>query len=240
MYPQNFVSLFPPFPRNNKVFVAMSFDERLTSRWQNVIRPAIEMVRLGDRPLQSVRVDAGKVSDSILTEILDGISTSRIIFVDVTALDFVNGRPVRNANVLYELGIAHATRLAEEVIIVRSDTAPLFDLANVRVNTYEPDTQPDAARDFIAGSIVSAIKEIRLRQHLSVQRAVDSLDFDSWMTLCDAVRFLSVASPQALSSWTLKGWVDARAIRHLLDIGALRATYPQPCEAYLDKTTGEI
>jgi hypothetical protein len=39
MYPANYFGLFPPFPRENTVFVAMSFDPRFQTRWSNVIVP---------------------------------------------------------------------------------------------------------------------------------------------------------------------------------------------------------
>jgi len=135
MYPASLFDLFPPFPREEKVFIAMSFDPRFDHRWRDVIAPAIRNVLVHGTPLEPVRVDMRRVSDSILTEILTGITNSRLIFADVTTIGAVDGRPVRNGNVLYEVGIAHAVRLAEEVILFRSDNDPLlFDMANVRVN----------------------------------------------------------------------------------------------------------
>ena len=44
MFPNHYFGLFPPFPRNNRVFVAMSFDEQFKDRWQNVLVPAITSV----------------------------------------------------------------------------------------------------------------------------------------------------------------------------------------------------
>ena len=51
-----------------------------------MIAPAIRQVLRNDVPLEPFRVDSRKVSDSILTEILDGISKSRLVFADITAV----------------------------------------------------------------------------------------------------------------------------------------------------------
>jgi hypothetical protein len=113
MYPANYFGLFPPFPREDKVFIAMSFDQRFEDRWTRVIGPAIRNIRVNDVPLEPHRVDIRQISDSILTEILAGITNHRAIFADVTSLGSIDGRPLRNGNVMYEVGLAHALRLPE-------------------------------------------------------------------------------------------------------------------------------
>lgn len=40
VYPQNLFALYPPFPRYNTVFVAMSFAPQFANRWARVISPA--------------------------------------------------------------------------------------------------------------------------------------------------------------------------------------------------------
>jgi len=148
MYPSHFFGLFPPFPREDKVFVAMSFDPRFDQRWSEVIAPAVRRVLWNDKALEPLRVDSRKVSDSILTEILDGISKSRLILADITTIGKLNDTSIRNGNVMYEVGIAHAVRLPEEVLLFRSDgDTLLFDTSNIRVNKYQPEISPDEARD---------------------------------------------------------------------------------------------
>ncbi len=74
-------------------------------------------------------------SDSILTEILDGIGRCRAFLADISLIGEIENTPIRNANVLYEVGLAHAVRLPQEVLLFRSDDRPLmFDMANIRVN----------------------------------------------------------------------------------------------------------
>ena len=76
--------------------MAMSFDPRFQARWENVISPAITNVARNNVPLAPYRVDARRIGDSILTEILGGISTSLLVLVDVTTLGHVDSKVIRN------------------------------------------------------------------------------------------------------------------------------------------------
>jgi hypothetical protein len=139
------------------VFVAMSFDQRFQRRWEEVIEPGINSVQVAGQRLKAYRVNASVIGDSILTEILGGIGRARIIFADVTSHNLEGATeemPIRNGNVMYEVGIAHATRLPEEVLLFRSDRQRLlFDVANVRVNCYDPDNDPETARTVVSSAI---------------------------------------------------------------------------------------
>jgi hypothetical protein len=184
MYPQNYFNLFPPFPRNNTVFVAMSFDSKLNHRWENVIQPAISTVSHDGNPLEAKCVDTRRIGDSILTEILTHIRNARLIFADVSLIGQIAKRPVRNGNVMYEVGIAHAVRLPEEVLLFRSDNKPLlFDVANVRVNHYEPDKDTTTACSLVIDAINEALREVELKKHLAVQATAHALDSVTWWTL---------------------------------------------------------
>src|SRR5512139_2233994 len=63
MYPAEVLALFPPFPRNNRVFVAMSFDDRFQLRFDEVLRPAIEGIEYLGQKLVAHRVDLTIKSD---------------------------------------------------------------------------------------------------------------------------------------------------------------------------------
>ena len=80
MYPLNFFTLFPPFPRENKVFVAMSFDDKFERRWKEVIIPAVQEISDNGTQLEPYRVDMGKGSDSIPTDIISGIGNCFLFF----------------------------------------------------------------------------------------------------------------------------------------------------------------
>ena len=238
MYPAEYFSLFPPFPREDRIFVAMDFGERFRSRWERVIRPAVDAVRVNNVPQSAHRVDARSIGDSILTEILKGITSSRLIVADVTAIEGVERRrstgetehvALRNANVMYEVGLAHAARLPEEVLLFRSDHDPLmFDVAQIRVNTYDPDGAPDATRAQVTKIVVDALNELRLRRHMAVERAATRLDAMSWQVLTDVARTEPSGTPhpevktigEVLSN---AGRLDA--IHRLLDVGAIQMRF---------------
>jgi hypothetical protein len=227
MYPLNIFNLFPPFPHTNNVFVAMSFNEKFDNRWENVIKPAIYEVGL-----KPYRVDMKTISDSIITEIVSGIGNCRLFFADVTTLAHCENRSFRNENVLYEVGIAHSSRLPEEVILFRSDNDPLmFDLSNIRVNRYDPDVNKEEARNLVTEALKSAISEIDLQQHLSVQRAVDSLNYDSIQLLLFMVL---IKEHRHETHWQLfpefeneNSAIRSSSMFHLINSGIVHFEYPE-------------
>lgn len=230
MYPANFFSLFPAFPRTKTVFVAMSFDKRFDARWKEVIRPAIENIIVDRAKLHAVRVDARVVGDSILTEILSGIGTAQVVFADITSVGVLGERPIRNGNVMYEVGLAHATRLAEEVLLFRSDNDPLlFDTANIRVNDYSPDDKPVRAKQQITETILSALKEVDLRRHLAVQAVANSLDAPSVeiLTQCQHTGHFE-HPPLKTMGEVLAAISKAAAVQRLLTLGLLEVSYKIP------------
>ncbi len=237
MYPSEYYSLYPPFPRQDQIFVAMSFSGTFKSRWENVIEPAVGRVAISDKKLNAHRVDTKTVSDSILTEILTGISRSRLVFADITSIGKVDGKPVRNGNVLYEVGLAQAVRLPEEVLLFRSDNdPPLFDVSNIRVNSYDPDNEPEKASELIVETIISAFKEIDLKKHLTVQRLAETLDYPSWWALVIARMQNGISHPiQKTMSQVLGSFSQSRAISRLLEIGALKAQFNKITPAVMEK-----
>lgn len=225
MYPNTYVNLFPPFPRDNRVFVAMSFHPRFDARWQHVLVPSVRRVIVNGDHLEPHRVDLRKASDSVLTEILDGIGRCRFFLADITTLGELDGRPMRNGNVLYEVGLAHAMRLPEEVVLVRSDTQELvFDVMNVRVLQYDPDGAPASAQEIVADAIVQSLRELELARSLTVRRVADSLDVHSWFLLFEMGPGGTLQHPPVRTMGQALGGIARRhALDRLLQIGALRA-----------------
>lgn len=232
MYPAQFFGLFPSFPQENKVFVAMGFDKQFQSRWEQVIKPSI--VEIG---LEPYRVDASRISDSILTEILSGIGKSRLILADVS----VDSKGVRNGNVMYEVGIAHAMRQPQEVILFRSDKEKLlFDIANIRVNTYDPDGDPKGAGRSVKGALSEALREIDTTKSLAVQRAAEALDQEGFLILAEAAANRAVRHPQLRTmGQVLAGMARVNAIPRLLELGLLTALYPKLSSETLEKLGGK-
>jgi hypothetical protein len=85
----------------DQVFVAMSFEERFRSRFDNILCPAIEGKKFGDLALSAYRVDNSRTGDSILSDIVNNIAHSRLVLADLSVID--EGRyqetPIRNGNV---------------------------------------------------------------------------------------------------------------------------------------------
>lgn len=176
MYPKTYLDIFRDFGRTNEVFVAMPFSDEFEDRWIEIFCPAIV-----NQGLDPYRVDIRVVSDSILTDILAGIGRARLVLAD-TSFQQDNDRPAGpNANVMYELGIAHAMRLPEEVIVVRdseSNNASPFDVSHIRYHRFDP-ADAKAARSTIAKLLGAALKSIDITRDLIVDRTLRSLDPDA-------------------------------------------------------------
>lgn len=237
MYPAHYYGLYPAFPRDSSVFVAMSFDTRFTSRWTEVIKPAISSISKDGQRLTPIRVDAKVVGDSILTEILSGIGRAEVVFADITSIGFLEDKPVRSGNVMYEVGLAHAVRLPEEVLLFRSDNDPLpFDTVNVRVNSYSPDSHPDCAKTKVAESIQSALKEVNLRRNLAVRQVAESLDAPSLevLTRCAQDGYAEHPSLETMGQ-ALRAISIGNAIQRLLTLGLLSVRYKVPTSQELQQ-----
>jgi len=123
MYPAELLNLFPPFPKTNMVFVAMSFDPKFKPRWTNVLHPAAAKIAVNKNELFAHRVDLANKNDSLITEIVKNISECRLFIADVSTIGYLpidgkTNKPIRNSNVLYEVGLAHACRLPENWILI--------------------------------------------------------------------------------------------------------------------------
>lgn len=205
----------------------MSFDKRFNGRWDSVIIPSVQRITVDVSSLEPYRVDASKVSDSILTEILTGISNCRLFFADITTIGQVEKHPIRNGNVMYELGLAQAVRLPEEVILFRSDRDPLlFDVASIRVHRYEPENDPEAATEQVYHVLKTCLDEIDLQKSLAVRRAADSLDFNSWLVLNKTIVEKQMKHPWTPNKGDKLSKTDRiTAIYRLLDLGILGTEY---------------
>jgi hypothetical protein len=107
----------------DRCFVMMPFGPPLGGYYETVYKPAIEKAGL-----QPVRADAeifgaGKIMDQIWS----GIQTAKVLVAELT---------LRNPNVFYELGLAHA--LKKPVVLVSSNEGDVpFDLHHIRVIYYD-------------------------------------------------------------------------------------------------------
>ena len=174
MYPKAYLDLFRDFERKPQVFVATPFSNRFEPRWTKIFRPAIE-----DCSLKPLRIKDKVIGDSIPTEILDGIGTSKLVLVDISTEYQSETKSFPNPNVMYELGIAHSIRLAEEVIVVKDERAMKapFDINHIRWNEFS-EGRPAKARRLVRDLLRRATKEIDLLKDHIVAKTASALDPD--------------------------------------------------------------
>jgi len=127
-------------------FVMMPFGEWFDRYYQEIYTPAIK-----EAGFEPVRGDELFNTGSVVEQIWDQIEKSKILLADLTG---------KNANVFYELGLAHAARKAVVFTAASVDDVP-FDLRHLRVIIYdvrEPDWAP-RLRQSVADYLRNAIKD---------------------------------------------------------------------------------
>ena len=177
MHPNAFIEQLWRGTEVDRVFVAMTFDARYESRYKDIIRPAIESVDYRGRPLIASRVDESKSGDSILTEIICGICEARLVLADVSDLSegSRDTTPMRNGNVMYELGLAHAVKSPGKVLIVRDDSKPLlFDVSSVPHVTVNFNSAAEAKYQ-IAQLLVDRLQESQAIFDIKLRSFVESI-----------------------------------------------------------------
>jgi len=132
---------------NNNAFILMPFSEPLNEVYEFLIKGAL--IEAG---YKVSRADDIKSQSNILEDIISGIMQSSLIVADLTD---------SNANVYYELGIAHA--LQKKVVLITQEIEELpFDLRSYRVIPYSThfskmneakDTLKELAKEALDGSL---------------------------------------------------------------------------------------
>jgi hypothetical protein len=189
MHPNTFLRSLWRGETRDEVFVAMSFDKRYQTRFDDVIKPAIQQTKFR-KQLEPYRVDISKTGDSILTDIIEGIAHCQLVLADVSSVgrDAVNGQPYRNGNVMYEVGIALASRQPAEVLLIRDDDDRfLFDVSTVphlRVNFSDVAN----AVALLTEALEGRLRERDFLQDARVQMAARQLAADEARVLTKLVK----------------------------------------------------
>jgi len=205
----------------------MPFHDEFSRVWEHAIRPAVEQDL--QPPLVAVRVDESLLSGSIVTDILDGIAHARIVLADISVAQTGKWRGQRNANVMYEVGLAHATRQSTEVILIRTDKEEVnFDLAGIRVQSYDKADLP-GTRTLIHTLLEDAIRQIDQSKSLQVQKAVDALDADTmeFITRWAAEPGFHGPSPASMGA-ALLSIIKSAALSRLQTLGVVRCVPNHP------------
>lgn len=112
---------------NDACFVMMPFSEPIGGYYDDLYKPAIERAKLKADRADSDIYGTGQ----IVGQIWKGINSARVLLAELTG---------RNANVLYELGLAHALHKPVVLICSKANEEDVpFDLRHVRVVYYDKD-----------------------------------------------------------------------------------------------------
>ncbi|MCC6793700.1 MAG: hypothetical protein IT366_01175 [Candidatus Hydrogenedentes bacterium] len=217
MHPQTFLKTFWRLHLRPEVFVAMSFAPQYDARFHDVIAPAISSIDVDGLKLSALRIDISKSGDSILTEISDGVAHSRLVLADVSSIgkDSITGRPYRNANVLYEVGLALACRHSSEVLLVRDDHDDfLFDVSTVPHKTIDF-TDKDQAKAILREELIGRLREQNFHNDARVRLAIDTLSGEEITFLKQTKEY----TPTTVWGRQVKGLANwyGDAIQRLLD-----------------------
>ncbi len=131
---------------DDSCFVMMPFTEPHGSYYSQIYEPAIRKAGLKPVRADDEIFGAGKIMDQIWS----GINAAKVLVAELTT---------KNANVFYELGLAHA--LKRPVVLVSSNEADVpFDLHHIRVIYYDVNDPFWGKKllDKVAENILSAIK----------------------------------------------------------------------------------
>ncbi len=109
-------------PEEGEVFVIMPFSSKFDAVYAEIKQVCLEML------INCTRVDENFSNKAIINNILEGISRAEIVIADITD---------NNANVFYELGIAHSIKDEDSVITLTQeiDKCP-FDIKHKTLLHY--------------------------------------------------------------------------------------------------------
>lgn len=103
-------------------FVMMPFGEWLDTYYKDIFVPAIK-----DAGMEPIRADELFTTGSVIEQIWDQIRRAKVLLADLSG---------KNANVFYELGLAHAAQKPVVFTTSNLDDVP-FDLRHLRVVVYD-------------------------------------------------------------------------------------------------------
>jgi len=135
------------------------------------------------------------------------------------------------------LGLAHALRHAQELVVVRSDQEDInFDIAGIKIQNYKKSNLGEARKTF-AKLLNGAMSELDSVKQLRVVRAAESLDVDTLelMISCGKDDYFSVrkaTTPEITMSQMADGTKDAVRLLLALTIIRLDANISSSAYAY--------
>jgi hypothetical protein len=139
-------------------FVMMPFNGMFDEVYRNLIAPAVS-----SQGLTPMRADEMSGPGFVMEQIRSAIQQARLCIADVTG---------NNANVLYEVGLAHAMKKPLILLAERESRVP-FDVAHERVIFYgQPPSESEGAlgkaiSQALAGSLARAVQLFEMKMYQS-------------------------------------------------------------------------
>lgn len=230
MYPQLFLKTFWRMELKPQIFVAMSFDDKYKSRFKDIIAPSIRSIKVDNISLKPYRVDLSKTGDSILTDIIDGVAHSQLFLADVSSIgkDSITGKPYRNANVMYEVGLALACRQPAEVLLVRDDRDRfLFDVSTIPHITIDF-TDKIAAKQTLTEELKIRIKERNYINDARIELAIAGLtdhDINSLMHYAGLLTGWRAEAAKYSGSYKLERLMEKQLVRRITQFSKKPSQY---------------
>lgn len=148
-----------------EVFVVMPFANKYDQVYNDFIKPAVDSAAKHlKHSLYSYRTKGDLRTTSGWIEVMEHLYTAQVVIGVLT-------KQV-NANVQYELGIAHATQpIRRQVLIAEKGYKPAFDTKDIIFMKYSPNSLNDSVSD-LADRIQTALQEWRVEQENIVRHAI--------------------------------------------------------------------
>lgn len=177
MYPYDFNPTLKGL-NPEEVFVVMPFAPKYDAVFTDLIEPGVQKAGEAlDRVLRAYRTKDDLRTTSGWIEVMEHLTTAQVVLGVLT-------RSV-NANVQYELGIAHATQpIRRQVLLAESSYKPSFDTKDLIFLQYQSKSPADS-QDELSDRIKTAVSEWDVDKERIVRHAIAKItpfEFEIVMT----------------------------------------------------------
>lgn len=187
-----------------EVFVVMPFAPVYDPIYTELVEPAVRAAGTTlQRSLRAYRTKGDFRTTSGWIEVMEHLYTAQIILGVLTS--------TVNANVQYELGIAHATQpICRQVLIAEKDYKPQFDTKDLIFMEYSY-LKPGDSVEELAARIRTALEGWNVNEEIIVRHAVAKLPHSTLNALCSGTLCLNSAlgPPKMVRVSTSGKWLSA-------------------------------
>jgi hypothetical protein len=245
MWPYDYFNQFSNIEINNeigplkKIFLAIWYadddpvnkklQEKKIETFKKVVGDLNKSLRIEDsvfEPVIAKEIGTGDINESIQ----DAIIKSLFVVCDVTpigeyAIGSKGNKSVFNPNVMVELGLALAWKMEEQVIVLWDENDKRFpgDLAN-DIHDYRVD-RIDAKYEKLNDLFVTRYEKFKFKRELLVKNLKNKIDADSLELLAINNYSHGLLFNEFVDKKSSLFHQSIARIRHLLNLGALRAMH---------------